>query len=429
MELIKIMQSDVIVIGGGLSGMIAAARCIDKGKSVTLLTLGAGTLTIGGGIIDVLGYSPDGKAVDSPKIGLEKINENHPYSKIGVANIIKSIDYFKKLCADGGYEYLGNINELRWLPTSAGTMKPSCLIPKTMDSDFIFNNDTILVLGFRQLKDFYPKLLVSNLENLPDLSEKKFITHNIDPDIADERDVINLDIARWLDTEKGIISFINQLKNIVKPGFTVLLPPILGTNPNYRVLERLKSDLQCNFVEVASLPPCITGFRLHTLLIKYLKDKGVRILEQSYVTKSVIKGNKCKSVIVGGFGREKEFSADSFILANGGLYGGGLYAEPGKVIEPIFNLPVNAPSDHELWTNNLLFSNEAQPFAKLGLDVNSQLKPIDVKGDVILDNIYIVGRNLSGSDFSFEKSGNGVAIASGFTAAEMACGGADEKAF
>ncbi|MDF2569534.1 MAG: glycerol-3-phosphate dehydrogenase, anaerobic, subunit, partial [Sporomusa sp.] len=51
--------SDVIVIGGGLAGLTAAIVAAGRGKDVTLMTSGAGTLAIGGGTIDVLGYLED----------------------------------------------------------------------------------------------------------------------------------------------------------------------------------------------------------------------------------------------------------------------------------------------------------------------------------------------------------------------------------
>ena len=92
-------------------------------------------------------------------------------------------------------------------------------------------------------------------------------------------------------------------------------------------------------------------------------------------------------------------------------------AEPGHVIEPIFNLPVSAPSDHELWANADLFSSSPQPFAKIGINVDEKMRPLDADGQVALDNVFVIGRNLQGYDFCFEKSGNGVALASGYQAA------------
>lgn len=410
-------DNDIIVIGGGLAGLMAAAVATKRGKKVTLLSLGSGTLTIGGGIVDVMGYLEGGKVAATPSAGLLQVAPEHPYKKIGRPAIEESVRFFKEICEQEGYPYIGNLDEMQWVPTAAGTVKPTCLIPRTMDTTELKKAEKIMVLGFESLKDFYPSLIAKNFKKIPSFAEKEYETVMIDPKLAEGRDVTALDVARWLDTEEGLANCIEKMRKVIKPGSVVIIPPVLGTRPNYQVAEKLEQVLGCHFVETASVPPSITGLRLRTMLVKYLKKNGVRMIEQATVYKSIVEDGKCVAVITEGVDRERTYYAKSFILANGGFYGGGLLAEPGTVIEPIFNLPVEAPSDHELWANYSLFSNEAQPFAKLGLDVDENMRPIDANGKVVINNVFVVGRNLRGYDFSFEKSGNGVAIASGYQAA------------
>ena len=52
-----------------------------------------------------------------------------------------------------------------------------------------------------------------------------------------------------------------------------------------------------------------------------------------------------------------------------------------------------------------------------GVWVVSSLRAVDDSGNVVLKNVYVVGRNLSGYDFCFEHSGNGVALSSAYKAA------------
>lgn len=277
--------------------------------------------------------------------------------------------------------------------------------------------DKVVVLGFEALKDFYPQLIAKNLKKTPGFDKKEYEVVMIDPTLDDGRDVTALDVARWLDTEEGLTDCIAKMRKVIEPGSVVVIPPVLGTRPNYYVADSLEQALQCRFVETASVPPSITGLRLRTMMIRYLKRNGVRFVEQAVVAKSIVENDKCRAVITVGIDRERTYYAKAFILANGGFYGGGLIAEPGHVIEPIFNLPVAAPVDHELWANRFLFSNEAQPFAKLGLDVDQNMRPLDANGKVVVNNVFVAGKNLRGYDYSFEKSGNGVAIASGYQAA------------
>ena len=50
---------------------------------------------------------------------------------------------------------------------------------------------------------------------------------------------------------------------------------------------------------------------------------------------------------------------------------------------------------------------------------DENLLPVDKNGNRILDNVYIVGRNLAGFDFCFEHSGNGVALSSAYKVATI----------
>lgn len=409
-------ENDVIVIGGGLAGLMAAAVAVKNNKKVALLSLGAGTLTIGGGIVDVMGYV-GAEPATTPSAGMLQVSPEHPYKKIGRPAVEKAIEFFKEICAQESYPYIGNLDKMQWIPTAAGTLKPTCLVPKTMDTGKLKEADHVVVLGFEALKDFYPSLIAKNLKETPGFMEKTYEIVMVDPGLTDGRDVSALDVARWLDTAEGLAECTQKMRAVIKPGSVVIIPPVLGTSPDYRIAESLQNALNCTFVECASVPPSITGLRLRAMMLRYLKKNGVRIIEQAAVARAIVEDGKCTAVVTAGIDRERTYHAKSFILANGGFYGGGLVAEPENVIEPIFNLPISAPADHELWANMSLFSNEPQPFALIGIRVDEKMRPLDEAGNVVVNNVFVAGRNLCGYDFSFEKSGNGVALASGYQAA------------
>ena len=142
-------KSDVVVIGNGVAGLMAALVSADEGKKVTLLSYGAGTFPLNSGVIDILGYDDAGKAVDSPIEGIGKLAENHPYKKIGVAAIQDSVEFFKRTVAGEGFPYTGSIKEQQWLVTSVGTLKPTCLLPESLEASDCFKAHEIVIVGVK----------------------------------------------------------------------------------------------------------------------------------------------------------------------------------------------------------------------------------------------------------------------------------------
>lgn len=408
-------EHDVIVIGGGLSGLTAAAAAAARGKKTMMITKGAGTLAIGGGTIDVLGYDPAGNPLAGPCETMASLESGHPYQKIGVNRVREALAFFLDICKRRGYPYMGSLSENRWVPTAAGTFKPTCLVPETMKSDALATAKRIIICGFNGLKDFYPQLIMQQLEKRPYYSGKCTIVM-VSTNIRQERDVSALDVARWLDSPEGRHEFTGQLKKVATPGSVVLVPPVLGAEPSYAVMRELENSLEIPLVEMAAMPPSIVGLRLYKLMMRHVKDLGVTIVENASVAGADVQEGRCRAVITENFDRNRSYCAKSFVLATGGFYGGGIVAGLDSVCEPVFNLPVYTTADYEKWTNESLFSKRPQPFALFGVRTDDNLRPVDEQGKVLLHNVHVAGRNLALYDFCFEKSGNGVAIASGYHA-------------
>jgi glycerol-3-phosphate dehydrogenase subunit B len=58
-----------------------------------------------------------------------------------------------------------------------------------------------------------------------------------------------------------------------------------------------------------------------------------------------------------------------------------------------------------------------QPAARLGVAVDDSLRATDSEGNVIYENVRVAGATMAGSEPWREKSGNGIALATGFAAA------------
>lgn len=419
-------ESDVIVVGAGLAGLAAAAAAAGEGARVLLAAKGVGTITIGGGTIDILGYGPDGRPVTDLAAAIAALPESHPYGKLGLPAVQEAADWFLALCEGAGYPYCGSLGANRWLPTAAGTLKPACLVPRTMDTVGISAADGVVILGFAGLKDYRPEMIAQGLARRPGYN-KHYSVVTIDCGFTGGRDATALDVARWLDGEEGRAECAAQLKKRLPSGRFAIMPPVLGTQPGCAVWEGLEAAAGCRLVEIAGTPPAVTGLRLRALLLAHLRRRGVAILEHAEVIRAEVEQDRCLAIVTGQSDRERRYQARSFVFATGGFLGGGLESFAGAAQESVFKLPLAVPADQQAWSEPRLLASGPQPFARFGVATDGELRPVDAAGRVVLENVRFAGAILAGCDYSHEKSGNGVALVSGYKAGVAAGRNSREK--
>ena len=408
-------QNDVIVIGGGLAGLFAAITVATRGRQVMLVTKGVGAIAIGGGSIDLLGYDAQGVPVRDPVTAMDGLAADHPFAILGRQRVETAVQSFLDLCAAEGYPYLGDLQHNQWIPTALGRLKPTCLTPLSMNASSLKTATDVSVVEFEGLKDYCGRVMVDGLKQCPGYA-KNYSLVSLKTDINDGRDLTALDVARWLDSESGQATFIDRLTEVVLPGSVILLPPVLGTKPDYRLFHKLEQATGCKLVETVGLPPAVTGYRLRRLLVNCLGKLNVKLIEQANVVRGIVEKGRCTGIVTGNLDRERTYRAESFILASGGFFGGGLQAEAGRAREVVFDLPITVPVDPAAWSKEKLFFAGSQPFARFGLQVDGKLRPVDANGKLLLENVYIAGKSLAGYDYCVEKSGNGVALATAYQA-------------
>ena len=127
-------KTDVVIAGSGPAGLMAAYMAARKNCKVRVISEGMGCLAIGGGYVDLLGYSEAGKRVEKPFEALKNLSESHPYSIIGDENIRKSLADLCECLKNQGLEMApakdadgAERNSL--VPTILGTLKPTWLVP------------------------------------------------------------------------------------------------------------------------------------------------------------------------------------------------------------------------------------------------------------------------------------------------------------
>jgi glycerol-3-phosphate dehydrogenase subunit B len=113
---------------------------------------------------------------------------------------------------------------------------------------------------------------------------------------------------------------------------------------------------------------------------------------------------------------ERKIEGKAFILATGGLVGRGIRSSRSSLTEPLFDLPVSFPKKRSDWFRKFFFDSLGHPINKAGIEVDDGLRPAEEGKKPIFENLLVTGAELAGFDAIREKSGGGVAIASGHKA-------------
>ena len=401
--------SDVIVVGGGLAGMMAAAVAASRKQSVTLLTYGSGSLPLASGAIDFFN-------ADNPEVAIKQLPATHPYAKIGSKARDGAVKFLCDVAAHANLPYNGRLSAQIPVVTAVGTLKYSVLVPESMDASKLAGKQKIFVVEIKGLKDFYASMIVDNLKKY--FPNKAFEAAKIDLHFLGGRDITCMDAAQLLtDNEQPLA---NELKALNAGGDdAIILPPIFGIAGNFS-RSAVQTQVRAEIFETTCLPPSPPGMRLQRAFMKYLQSNGVKFFENSKVVRGVVEGKTVKGVVVETAVREKTFPARKVILATGGFYSGGLtMREFDKPREPIFGLPVFFPEGADNWSNAQLFSDKPQGFSTTGIFTDENLRPVDSSGNVLFDNLHVVGANLGGCDKIFERSAGGIAISSAYKAATV----------
>lgn len=410
---------DVVVIGGGLTGLVSAWQAAGRGKRVRLITKGWGLTHWGPGCLDVLGYFPldDPSPLESPRQGLRRLlkeEPEHPYTLVGVEMLEESLTAISKLCAQSGYPLEGSLDRNWLLPSALGVARPTCLAPATMIAGDLHRKEAITVIGIQNFPDFYPTLIADNLRqqgytaeavqiDLDEIHGRRFITGRV--------------LAGLFQQAEFLQSVVKAIKRKSNASPRLAFPAVLGIEGAVRVKAYLEAELQAEIFEIPTLPPSIPGMRLHKILLDAIQSLGGQVYEGHLALHAEAKDGKITRVHTEAAAREKGHSATSFILATGGILGGGIISDySGRVRETVFDLPVDAPESREKWFTNQFLHPQGQPIFQAGVRINSQLQPVAEDESLLYSNVYIAGSAARGGNLLRERSIDGVAVTSGYIA-------------
>ena len=421
------IREEVVVIGGGLAGTAAALAAAETGAEVRLVSYKKSTLRHASGLIDCLGYAPDGRGpFADPYVAIPDLPDDHPYRVVGGEAVREGFALFDEAVGD---RYRGGHTDANALvPTHGGTVKPTARYPASAAAGLASDDRPALLVGFEGVADFdapraadhvaaagvpfdvrgetvrFPKAFradakVTRYAKALDRDEEP------DPDRAAGAEGTRAALAA---------AVAERLGDAERVGF----PALIGDDRADEVRADLESRLGADVFEVPMGPPSLPGLRLEDALFSALDEAGVRIATGNPVVDYDAEGDRIETVYADHTGRRVPYAAEQFVLATGGLVGKGIDSSREGVEEPVFDCHVPHPEDRYEWFVDDAFGDH--PFARFGVVPDGELRPLNAAGDAQFSNLRAAGSVLGGANFAAEKSGGGVSLATGLVAGRSA---------
>ena len=417
------MKTDVAVIGTGLAALAAARTVQQSGRQVVLVWPGLSSLYFLYATVDVIGY-PTATAADPiahPAQSVARLiaqEPGHPYARAGMKAVEASIALMLEWVKEAGLAWEGTLDRNFLLPTATGTPKPCCLAPASMTAGDLSRPEPIVLCGFTGYQDFAPEFAAANLARqwrTADVSAVRITAPGYGPD----RLFTSIDLARSFEDAAFRDAVAAQLRErVTGDGARVGVPGVLGlTNPNesFAAFQRAVGH---PVFEIPTVPPSVIALRLFDRLRKHLQEAGIEIIWAAPAHAAEVTDGRCRNILLKAAGHELPVEAASYVVALEDWVDGAFRAGVHAVRDPFFHQPIawsNVPTDR---TAESLFA--AQPFEQVGYALTERLQPADENGKPLARNVFCAGGAMAGYDPSGTKSRGGMAIATGYRAAQEA---------
>lgn len=407
------MKFDTIIIGGGLSGLVAGIRLSQKGQRCAIVSSGQNAMHFSSGSFDLLNMLPDGTQVSNPTHSIKELidlSPSHPYSKIGTENFSKLTKTAESFFAEIGISMHGTSLMNHYRITPLGTLKSTWLTNSNFASSTTKKAlpwKKVSIFNIQGFLDFSPSFIENEFEQLGVECETfEFSLPEIDLLRRNPSELRSTNIAKVLDTEINILQLAEILKANSEDSQAIILPACLGLKDE-KPLKRLTELVGKPIYLIPTLPPSIIGIRMQQQMRNYFTKLGGTYMLGDTIKKAEIKDNTINKVYSCNHG-DIPFVSKNFILATGSYFSQGLIASKEKIYEPVFNLDIEYITDRDRWNNRNVF--EPQNYLKFGVKTDESFKAI--KDNKTINNLYIAGAILEGFDPIKEGCGAGVSILS-----------------
>jgi glycerol-3-phosphate dehydrogenase subunit B len=435
-------NGDVLVVGAGVAGVVAAARLAALGHKATVVYKSTGSSSYSSGAVDVA----DSKIDEVPGItdpfergigwlkaaqNVRQKNTDHPYAQcyesleVLPRALALLIDLSKDVCLqerEDGHNYI--------LATQLGTVKRSALVQKSLCCDLatLSSNSCVGIVEISGLLGFSAKPVADMLRWVGQMrAGPSFQVLPIYMTLMPKFSVgwrSQIEAAYAFDDVQMRNEFVQSLRQSlanlpVKPD-QLLFPAVMGFQNPIGMLEMIEKASLVPSHELLSLPFSVPGMRLSNAFFSGLRRCGVNCINGKIID-YVLQNKKLISILVqNNEGNQIEFRPKAVVLATGRHLAGGIVND-GIMKDAVFNLPawINQGPVFDKFPLDMTQSSVEAPHElfRLGLACDQQQRPLDQFGELFASNLYAAGSVMKGYDPAKEVTGIGVAALLGFRAA------------
>ena len=421
---------DVVVIGGGMSGCIAALEAKKLGARVALARRSWGATALSTGALDIA-YTPAlSQASQMPRTLAEHVMDivahrrRHPYAVLGVERTIMGIrrgfDVLLSALEPAGLapQSIDLEAENAMLPSSLGALMPagSALAPHWGLDLTNIGKRRIGVLQLGGQAYFDARRVAAGIQaDARSLSGGALELGVLS--LAFEARLSPFVLARELDNQVVADSLARGVGAGAR-GFDILIaPPVLGLERHAAVRRQLAEAAGAPVVEAVAHMPSVPGVRLQRALERAVAAAQIETIGE--VKRAHTVSGRVRAVVTES---PEEVEAGAFVLAAGRFVTGGIRWDD-RCHEALFGLPVACEQGvlEEDGPDAVTRETpmESHPLMTAGVQVNAGLQPLR-EGRVAFENLFAAGMSIGGFASRYVLCADGVAMCTGSLAGEAA---------
>lgn len=402
------MRYDVVIIGGGLSGLTCGIRLQEAGKNCAIISTGQSALHFSSGAFDFLNKLPDGTRVMHPLDAIERLGGNHPYRKIGEEKIREYVADVQDWFGKSGIVLHGDVEKNHYCLSPIGIIKSAWLSFddfEPLETADAFPYKRVAVANFAGFIDFYPRFIADALAekgvecrieilNIPAVEKLR----------TNPTEMRSANIARVFDSEaqlENVLTLINDLSEEVD---AVILPAVFGLSSVYP-LEYIRKYSEKPVFFISPVPPSVPGIRVQKRLQERFVELGGTFFLGDTVEKAFFDGDTVIGITTNNHS-DIQFYAEQYVLASGSFFSKGIISRSNEIYEPVLNADVEYDSQRDNWFCKNVF--DVQPYMSYGVKTDTGFHPL--RDGVPVRNMFAIGSVLSGYNPLEEGCGSGVAI-------------------